>query len=155
MVFDNYSQNKVPSAKKNQAERIHDVMRIINYCRMNPRAFNTDYNEFNWRLWFNGENILYGEVDPTKIEEKEREGYLKWRYKMEDLLEKFPINATIKGQDKNKEVYNKENLILFVRALEMFHEVVNKIVYKHLSEVIFGDTDDVEVVENDMVVEED
>jgi hypothetical protein len=83
--------------------RLHEAQEIINYAKRNP--LKKENGEYNFQMWIEGIDILYGECD-SKYSTKEMEEVDEVRKKIDYLLNiEPPISITIVnglGINKNK-----------------------------------------------------
>lgn len=94
---------------------------------------NMDYGlEWNFMLWFNGVNILYGEIDAyaTPSEKKDCE---KLKGAIEQYLETHPVIELKRSEDpiKRKEIINKKIWKIAKKFFEMYDLKVRQLGIKY------------------------
>lgn len=93
-----------------QQERINDLMRVINFCWINPTKFNERFEDYNYRIIFRVLTSYYTEIR-VKFDVKEKKGVDDLMQKLDDYIEVNPIilikkNSSMYNVDSNKVSFN-------------------------------------------------
>lgn len=95
-----------------QQERINDLMRVINFCWINPTKFNERFEDYNYRVIFRVLTSYYTEIRVkfTPIEKTEADKLMK---ELDNYIESNPIvlikkNSSMYKTDSNKINFNVE-----------------------------------------------
>jgi len=82
-----------PEVKFNQAgyqqERINDLMRVVNFCWINPTKFNEGFSDYNYRVIFRVLTSYYTEIR-VKLK-SERKGIDELMLQLDNYIEAHPI----------------------------------------------------------------
>lgn len=109
-----------------QANRIGKVQDNINSIRINLKAFNLEYNEYNYVIWFNHLKSLVSENTKLDNDEKNELILLQDIIKLRLLL--FPPHKSIiKINDKQQHTrFNLQNWLIIEDLLEKFERYARK-----------------------------
>lgn len=156
MARDSFEVDDTKSAKFNagvlMTERVNEIQRLINFCKNNPKAFNEDYQEWNFNLWFANIDTLYDEIDgflsQKGIEDSKQQDFvLRLRKKIREIIEKYPIMRKIRKDPLKPptEDINEEHWKVLKKAFEYYERIVRRygLKYKILAATIEDDLDEI------------
>tara|TARA_R100001530_G_scaffold136107_1_gene115286 strand:- start:1944 stop:2399 length:456 start_codon:yes stop_codon:yes gene_type:complete len=107
-MVENISKSEV---KFNQAgyqqERINDLMRVVNFCWINPTKFNPSFQDYNYRVIFRVLTSYYTEIR-VKLKD-ERESIDKVMHNLDKYIETNPIVSEKKNASLYKSKGNNVN----------------------------------------------
>lgn len=111
-----------------QQERINDLMRVINFCWINPTKFNERFEDYNYRVIFNVLTSYYTEIR-VKFTSKEKEGVDKLMENLDNYIETNPIisikkNSSMYRTDSNKVSFNIKAWSLIKKCLLMYQNKI-------------------------------
>lgn len=90
----NYEVDDSKTAKFNagiaQTLRIHDILKVIDSCRANPKAWFDDYMDYAYNVWIRKVTSLYKEFF-TFMDDNERLECISYKKAIEEALKKYPI----------------------------------------------------------------
>jgi len=101
--------------------RIHLLCQTINDSKLNLEAWNMEWNDFNFNVYFKSLVILYQEVF-SKFNETEREDCEKLRKPIEHFMNKYPIKEKLNNGKYTP--IDKERLRIFKKYIEDYEEKV-------------------------------
>lgn len=112
------------NAGYHKVNRLHEIKQLVNFCKLNPKAFNSDYGEFNFKLWFNSlNNFLFEIIAKLKVEEKN--DCLDLKKAIEVCEKKFPIQNEVNNFGENKMCWDEGNWKIFKAYYEKYEEKLN------------------------------
>ena len=108
-------------------QRVNETLKLINFCKSNPLAYNADYCDWNFIIWFRNIIILYGEIDGF-LSFEERDACFKMKEKILYLMKKYPIRETKRiGSPNNiQTAINEGNWDIIMKAIETYELVVKR-----------------------------
>jgi hypothetical protein len=110
--------------------RLHEVNQLMNNSKLNPKAFNLDYSEYNYILWIRAINNLLMEIDP-KLSKPESEKIYKLKSVVEDTLQKYPIMEQRNELGIPKTTWNECRWNLFKKWIEKYERLVREAADSH------------------------
>ena len=114
--------------------RLDLIQQEINVCKMNPLTRHPVTNEWNYVMWFNAVNNLYGEGE-SKYKPDEKVTIKKLKDLIETRLDLFPPHQLINIRNISGNVQqhsvNKENWKVLKRLIEMMESEVKLCNDKH------------------------
>lgn len=124
MAWGNSDDSEIEISKFNPAQhkmnRINFLSQLINETKLNLRAKNLLFSDWNYNLYFNALKGLYGEVF-IKFTDNERERCEKIRILIEKFLSENPIRIRINNQDFE---VDEMKLALFRKIAEFYETTV-------------------------------
>ena len=125
-----------------KVKRIDDWMITIGNMRVNPLAWNMDWNCYNWNVWITGTNIVYSEIKHLlDTEEKKYAEELKKNFEM--LLEKYPVLIEKKKRySESKSEIDYDNWKLIKKVLEKWQDLVLELHSEHGLDTSIYEQDD-------------
>lgn len=109
--------------------RLHEINSLINFCKLNPLAFNSDYNEYNYILWIKGITNLFHENSKLTDDEKKKVEEIKTA--IEQCLNKHPIVQIINNREKKETKIDMELWNIFKKHIEIYENKVKEYADKH------------------------
>jgi len=140
-----YNFDEGKSAKFNagvlQTERINEILKTLNFCKINPMAFNSDYIDWNFNIQLRCIYSLYLEID-SYMKKEEGKKCIQIYEKIEELIEKYPLLEEKRQFNKPVEkIPNQTNWKILKKAFDNFERTVKKygVKYQILSATIDED----------------
>jgi len=109
--YNNYSDEsdgKVSSWNSSayKVKRLHETIDLMNKSKLNPLAWNVEYNCHCWNVWLTCIDTLYAEVE-SKLKDNEKKYAEVFKLAMVIFFNKNPI--VIERQDKNHKTKSEIN----------------------------------------------
>lgn len=120
-----------PEVKFNQAgyqqERINDLMRVVNFCWINPTQFNNSFGDYNYRVIYRVLTSYYTEIRvKLKTERKDIDEVLK---NLDSYIEEHPIvkvkkNSPMYGSGGGSVLFDSESWKIIKRCLLIYQNKI-------------------------------
>ena len=116
-----------------QMQRIHNLQDKINFCWLNPLAWNQEFAVWNYEVVFSCTNSLFQEVC-SKLGTKEIEAGGKFRELIQDFIKIHPVYQSVKIPTypyKSPPRLNKKNWEMIKEILFKYETMVRGFLDKH------------------------
>lgn len=108
--------------------RLNYITEDINNAIMNPEEWNILWRDWNYNVYFKAITRIFKEARP-KFTEDEIKKCEEMKKAIEECMKKYPIQKRISINKWSK--VNKERLIVFLKYLERYEDVVRKFQETH------------------------
>lgn len=113
-----------------QTIRINDALKLINFCKVNPLAWNEEYCDWGYNLLWRSINNLYEEIDAF-LDKEERKNCLILREKIEAMLKKYPILINKRKLNKVEKIPDEKRWEFIRMAMEHYERIVRRLGVNH------------------------
>jgi IS1 family transposase len=125
-----------------QTQRVHTILMEINRCKTKPEAFNMEYQDWNYSIWFNSIDALFDELEGWLKDEESKE-CTDASKTIQDCMESNKIHDVITNlSSKGGQLgINRERLLSFKRALRGYERFVRRLGIKYKIIAVTADSD--------------
>jgi len=103
--------------------RIDNISQIINNSKFNLQAWNADMGDWNYTIYYRGLKGLYREVF-IKFSDEEKEKCDKFIDKVEECMEKYPIQERLKNGRWTS--LNESRFKIFIWYLDKLEDLIKE-----------------------------
>lgn len=118
-------EEEIKSSKFNagvlQTVRIDKILDLLNFCKINPIAWNEDQLDWNYNVWMGCVENLYGEVEGF-LSKLESDGILTIKLKIDEMIKTYPIRENYKKPNQ----INVSNFEVIKKAISYYERVVKR-----------------------------
>ena len=124
-----------------QTQRVHELLNIINHCKIKLDAFNADYQDWNYFVYLNSINSLFDEIEGW-MDENESKECTGMSNELERTMEDNKIHDVITIASKKGALgINKSILFAFKKGLRTYERKVRRLGIKYKVIAVTADDD--------------
>lgn len=114
--------------------RLHELMKRIDLCNINPQEFNYEFNNYNYKIIFNDLNSVLFLIS-SKLTTKELQDAKNIKYCISQIIQELPIWVDISsstfGGTINQKHLNQKNWGLLMEFLSKFRLELESLMETH------------------------